>query len=69
MSRSGELVAPDERAQRTRCRCCGQVFSDANVFSDAGWIETRISGLCEVCFDTVADLIEIENLRGGHDGG
>jgi len=46
-----------ERAPRTHCRCCGQRFSDANVYSEAGWIETRISGLCEVCFDTVADLI------------
>lgn len=48
-----------EREARThcRCRCCGQRFSDANVYSEAGWIETRISGLCEVCFDTDADLI------------
>jgi hypothetical protein len=38
------------------CRCCGQVFSDRNVFSEAGWIEARISGLCEVCFDFVVDL-------------
>ncbi|CAB3758458.1 hypothetical protein LMG29542_03344 [Paraburkholderia humisilvae] len=45
------------RPPRTRCRCCGQPFSDANVYSEAGWIETRISGLCEVCFDTIADLI------------
>ena len=58
MYRSGELVT--ER----RCRCCDQLFSDANVFSDAGWIEAIVSGLCEVCFDTVEDLIVIGKERG-----
>jgi hypothetical protein len=38
------------------CRSCGQCFSDENVLTEAGWIETRVSGLCEVCFDTLADL-------------
>ena len=46
-----------ERALRDRCRNCGERFSEANVYSHAGWLETKISGLCEVCFDTLADLI------------
>jgi hypothetical protein len=48
-----------------RCRCCHQPFSDANVYTEAGWIETRISGVCEVCFDAGADLFLLE---GNHDG-
>ena len=38
-------------------RNCGERFSDSNVYSQAGWLETQISGLCEVCFDALADLI------------
>ena len=33
------------------CIECGHEFSDNNVYSDAGWRETKISGMCEVCFD------------------
>jgi hypothetical protein len=40
----------------THCRCCGQAFSEFNTFSEAGWIETQVSRLCEVCFDVVSDL-------------
>jgi hypothetical protein len=39
---------------RTHCRRCGEPFTDANVQSEAGWLETGISGLCETCFDTLA---------------
>jgi hypothetical protein len=53
-----------QRGPRLRCRCCGQTFSDANVFSEAGWIETLISGLCEVCFDALADLISMDTDDG-----
>jgi len=55
------IVLSSERAPRTHCRICGQPFSDANVYSEAGWIETQINGLCEVCFDTLADLIARED--------
>ncbi len=41
---------------RTHCVACGSRFGDTNVYSEAGWLETQISGLCELCFDTVADL-------------
>jgi hypothetical protein len=40
----------------TRCRCCGQAFSVFNVFTDAGWLEARLSGLCEVCYEVIEGL-------------
>ena len=33
------------------CLNCGQPFSNKNVFTEAGWRETKISGFCESCFD------------------
>lgn len=33
------------------CIKCGEPFSDANVFTQEGWQETRISQVCEKCFD------------------
>jgi hypothetical protein len=42
----------------THCVVCGEPFSVANVYSRAGWIETQISGQCELCFDTLADIPE-----------
>lgn len=33
------------------CVSCKQPFSRANVFTPAGWNETGISRMCEVCFD------------------
>jgi len=35
------------------CIKCKQPFTDANVFTAAGWRETKISGVCEKCFDTM----------------
>lgn len=35
------------------CVRCKQPFSSNNVFSAAGWGETKISKLCEVCWDIV----------------
>ena len=35
------------------CIQCKQVFSDVNVHTPAGWRETQLSRLCEVCFDAV----------------
>jgi hypothetical protein len=46
----------DQDIRRTHCVGCGARFTEANVYSHAGWLETQISGLCESCFDTVADL-------------
>lgn len=35
----------------TACVACKQRFSGDNCFTQAGWQETQISGLCERCFD------------------
>jgi len=35
------------------CVACKDRFSDANCFTQAGWQETQISGLCERCFDQI----------------
>lgn len=40
------------------CVSCGQPFTDKNVFTNAGWRETRISQTCEKCFD---ELFEDED--------
>lgn len=34
-----------------RCVNCTEPFSDKNVFTPAGWKETKISQLCEKCWD------------------
>lgn len=41
---------------RLRCRCCGEAFSAANVFSLAGYVESQVTGICETCYDLWADL-------------
>ena len=56
-------------AARTRCRRCGEPFTEANVYSAAGWLETGISGLCETCFDTLADYGLSEPTAGLQIGG
>ncbi|MCS6455975.1 hypothetical protein NX868_10415 [Burkholderia thailandensis] len=35
------------------CISCGQPFTAANVFTDAGRREVRISQTCEKCFDAL----------------
>jgi len=43
------------------CCCkCKQPFSDANVFTPAGWRETKASGLCEACWDAEFKPMEDE---------
>lgn len=37
----------------THCVRCREPFGKHNVFTDAGWSETNISGLCERCFDSL----------------
>lgn len=41
------------RPMRVRCVLCKEPFGEANVFTQAGWRETQITGLCEACFDRV----------------
>lgn len=33
------------------CVKCKEAFSDKNVFTHLGWKETRISHMCEKCWD------------------
>lgn len=33
------------------CVVCNQLFSDTNVFTDLGYKEIFLSGMCEACFD------------------
>lgn len=33
------------------CVSCGEPFSATNVYSEAGWNEIKLSGMCEKCFD------------------
>jgi hypothetical protein len=34
-----------------KCISCSAPFSETNVRTSAGWRETQISGMCEVCYD------------------
>lgn len=52
----GQKMDADELKRRIDaglCIKCGKPFTDANVHTEAGWAETKISGLCEDCFDQV----------------
>lgn len=40
------------------CEKCKAPYSDANVFTAAGWRETRSSGLCEACWDALFKPME-----------
>jgi hypothetical protein len=44
----------------TECQRCGEEFSEKNVFTEAGKAETKISGLCEKCFDFVCNADDQE---------
>lgn len=44
-------TARDAAVQAHKCILCDQPFTAANVFTDAGWREVRLSGMCEECFD------------------
>jgi hypothetical protein len=58
---------PPQDIYRTHCMACGARFTDANVYTEAGWIETQISGICEACYDAVADLFLMT--KDGNDDG
>lgn len=40
------------KAER-RCIQCGEKFSETNVYTKEGALETQISGICERCFDEI----------------
>jgi hypothetical protein len=49
-------LLPEEMKQRLAagvCIDCGHPFTDANVHSDAGWREVKLSNICEDCFDAL----------------
>lgn len=56
----------------TQCGVCGQLFTDENVHTAAGWRETQISGDCENCFDELFDddegvEEELQNLQDAYE--
>ena len=50
-----EALLPGSReAKATKvCVTCHAPFSAANTHSEAGWRKTRISGMCEDCWDSL----------------
>lgn len=42
-----------ENMKKGLCVHCDKPFTNNNVFTEAGWKETKISGLCERCFDEI----------------
>jgi hypothetical protein len=48
--------------KHTSCGECKERFCDDNCYSEAGWQETQISGLCERCFDALTKDDEDEDL-------
>jgi hypothetical protein len=45
----------DDAVTEGVCAICGQAFSDQNVYTELGWKEIKISGLCEDCFDRITE--------------
>lgn len=44
---------PVKTLNYTKCVCCKEEFSEFNVFTQLGAVETQLSGLCERCFDSI----------------
>lgn len=42
----------------THCIECGEPFTEANVHTRDGVLETQISGMCEDCFDALFEGYE-----------
>lgn len=40
-------------SSEARCIRCGEPFSSKNVFTREGLAEIKISGMCELCFDSL----------------
>lgn len=49
MARQAFGVAPSDVPGK--CISCREPFSPNTVFTEAGWRETKISGICEACWD------------------
>jgi len=42
-----------QRFEKGVCIQCGHPFTEANVHTDAGWRESKLSHMCEDCFDAM----------------
>ena len=49
-----------ERKRAGVCVKCGEPFTDKNVHTEAGWKETKISNMCEDCFNSIFEGAEDE---------
>jgi hypothetical protein len=47
-----------DRLGKPVCLECGQPFTSSNVHTPEGWKETKLSQLCEDCFDTITAVPE-----------
>jgi len=45
----------EEALKKKACVQCAEPFSNKNVKTDAGWRETKLSGMCEICYDKLFD--------------
>lgn len=53
MKRVAESIRREVHAAISKQTCvdCHEPFTDKNVHTLMGWKETRLSGMCEDCFD------------------
>jgi len=55
-----DKLFPD--AKPGHCIQCNELFqAEVNVFTEAGVRETQISGMCELCFDAMAEEADAED--------
>lgn len=47
------MKVSDTTLNYSQCILCKSEFSELNVYSEEGWRETQLSGMCELCFDKV----------------
>ena len=50
---TASAVGTDEDTGYWTLAQCKEAFSDKNVFTQAGWRETKISKMCESCWDNL----------------
>ncbi len=56
-----QFNANKDQMTYTKCFNCGEPFDDGNTYTQLGWIETQISGICECCFDSLFEPEEEED--------
>ena len=50
------------------CCMCKQPFTPSSATSPAGWRDTQIVGICEPCFDKLADAADPEDALDDGEG-